>query len=82
VARQNGSVDLAVRDTGEGIPPSALPHIFERFYRADEARAGKGAGLGLSIAQLIAQAHGTRIEVESRLGRGSCFRLALRACAN
>jgi len=82
VARQNGSVDLAVRDTGEGIPPSALPHIFERFYRADEARAGKGAGLGLSIAQLIAQAHGTRIEVESRLGQGSCFRLALRACAN
>jgi heavy metal sensor kinase len=82
VARQNGSVDLAVRDTGEGIPPSALPHIFERFYRADEARAGKGAGLGLSIAQVIAHAHGTRIEVESRLGEGSCFRLALRACAN
>jgi signal transduction histidine kinase len=82
VAHQNGSVDLAVRDTGEGIPPSALPHIFERFYRADEARAGKGAGLGLSIAQVIARAHGTRIEVESRLGEGSCFRLALRACAN
>lgn len=82
VAPQNGSVDLAVRDTGEGIPPSALPHIFERFYRADEARAGKGAGLGLSIAQVIARAHGTQIEVESKLGEGSCFRLALRAIAN
>jgi len=82
VARRNGGVDLAVRDTGEGIPPSALPHIFERFYRADEARAGKGAGLGLSIAQVIARAHRTRIVVESRLGEGSCFRLALRACAN
>ena len=82
VARQNGSVDLAVRDTGEGISPSALPHIFERFYRADEARAGKGAGLGLSIAQVIARAHGTRIEVESKLGEGSCFRLALRPSAN
>jgi two-component system, OmpR family, heavy metal sensor histidine kinase CusS len=82
VERRNGSVDLAVRDTGEGIPPAALPHIFERFYRADEARAGKGAGLGLSIAQIIAQAHGSTIEVESKLGEGSCFRLALRASAN
>jgi two-component system heavy metal sensor histidine kinase CusS len=77
LCRHNGSVELAVRDTGEGIPPAALPHIFERFYRADEARGGNGAGLGLSIAQLIAQAHGARLEVESQPGLGSCFRIAL-----
>jgi heavy metal sensor kinase len=78
VARSNGTVGLSVRDTGEGIPSAALPHIFERFYRADKARGSKGAGLGLSIAQVIAQAHGTEIEVESKLGEGSCFRIALR----
>ncbi|MBV8841389.1 MAG: HAMP domain-containing protein [Bryobacterales bacterium] len=78
VWQRNGSVDLSVRDTGEGIPAPALPHIFERFYRGDPARGGKGAGLGLSIAQAIAQAHGTKIEVESKLGEGSCFRVALR----
>jgi heavy metal sensor kinase len=78
VDRRNGSVDLLVRDTGEGIPPSALPHIFERFYRADEARGGKGAGLGLSLAQVIAKAHGTEIGVESAPGEGSCFRIELR----
>jgi heavy metal sensor kinase len=78
VVRSNGTVDLSVRDTGEGIPSAALPHIFERFYRADKSRGSKGAGLGLSIAQVIAQAHGTEIEVESKPGEGSCFRIALR----
>ncbi len=72
---------LSVRDSGEGIPPGALPHIFERFYRAKESRGGKGVGLGLSIAQAIAQAHGSEIEVESRPGEGACFGLALRAAA-
>jgi heavy metal sensor kinase len=79
VERRNGSVDLLVRDTGEGIPKHALPHIFERFYRADPARGGKGAGLGLSLAQVIAKAHGSEIEVQSTPGEGSCFRVALRA---
>ena len=78
VSRKNGRVTLSVRDSGEGIPPSALPHIFERFYRAKEARGGKGVGLGLSIAQAIAQAHGSEIEVESKPGEGACFELALR----
>jgi two-component system heavy metal sensor histidine kinase CusS len=78
VSRNNGRVNLSVRDSGEGIPPAALPHIFERFYRAKEERGGKGVGLGLSIAQAIAQAHGSVIEVESKLGEGACFRLALR----
>jgi heavy metal sensor kinase len=75
--QHNGRVNLSVEDTGEGIPPAALPHIFERFYRADPARSGKRAGLGLSIAQVIAHAHGSMIEVESTPGAGSCFHLAL-----
>jgi two-component system heavy metal sensor histidine kinase CusS len=79
VERWNGSVGLSVRDTGEGIPSAALPHVFERFYRADQVRGGKGAGLGLSLAQVIARAHGSEIEVESRPGEGSCFRIALRS---
>jgi signal transduction histidine kinase len=78
VSRKNGRVNLSVRDSGEGIPAAALPHIFERFYRAKESRGGKGVGLGLSIAQVIAQAHGSEIEVESKPGEGACFRLALR----
>jgi heavy metal sensor kinase len=77
--REHGIV-LSVRDSGEGIEPEALPHIFERFYRADKSRGEKaGAGLGLSIAQMIAQAHGSEIEVESAPGAGSCFRLPFRA---
>ncbi len=72
-------VVLAVEDTGEGIAADALPHLFERFYRADEARgSGNGFGLGLAIAQAIAAAHGTRIVVESTPGAGARFSLALK----
>jgi heavy metal sensor kinase len=68
---------LEVHDTGVGIPAAALPHLFERFYRVDEARSRDegGAGLGLSIAQSICTAHGASIEVDSELGLGSRFRL-------
>lgn len=69
-------VRIAVADTGRGIAPNALPHIFERFYQANQG-AQKGTGLGLSIAQWIAQAHGGEITVSSELGKGSTFTLWL-----
>jgi heavy metal sensor kinase len=72
--RSGGWVQVGVEDTGVGIRPEELPHIFERFYRADRSRPRSGgSGLGLSIAQWIAQAHGGRIEVESEVGQGSTF---------
>ncbi len=78
-SEHNGLVVLAVEDTGEGIPPESLPHIFERFYRVDTARtSGTGAGLGLAIAQSIAEAHGTHILVQSAPGQGARFELTLR----
>jgi len=69
----DGQYRLSVADTGIGIDATKLPHVFERFYRADPARSTQGAGLGLPIAQLIAEAHGSSIQAESRLGAGSTF---------
>jgi signal transduction histidine kinase len=69
-------IRITVADTGRGIAPTALPHIFERFYRAEDDNQ-KGTGLGLSIAQWIAQAHGGQITVTSELGKGSLFTLWL-----
>jgi heavy metal sensor kinase len=68
-------IELWVRDTGAGIGPEHLPHIFDRFYRADKARsrAEGGVGLGLSICRWIAQAHGGSISVESAPREGSTF---------
>lgn len=68
---------VSVEDTGTGIPEHQLPLIFERFYRANEARSGGGAGLGLSIARQISEAHGGRLEVQSGPGEGSRFTLLL-----
>jgi two-component system, OmpR family, heavy metal sensor histidine kinase CusS len=75
----NGFAVAEVRDTGIGIGEAELPHIFERFYRADKVRSREtgGAGLGLSIGRWIAEAHGGTIEVESALGQGSLFRVRL-----
>ena len=71
-------VQVIVVDTGIGISGEDLPHIFDRFYRADPSRARSGgSGLGLAIAQWVALAHGGRLEVESKLGQGSQFTLWL-----
>jgi heavy metal sensor kinase len=64
---------LTVADTGIGIDPEALPHIFERFYQADPSRSNSGYGLGLAQAQSIATRHGAQIHVTSRPGEGSVF---------
>jgi PAS domain S-box-containing protein len=68
---------IEVADTGIGLDDHDLPYIFERFYRADQARTERHAGLGLSIAQKIVEAHQGRIEVESAPGQGSTFRIVL-----
>jgi heavy metal sensor kinase len=75
----NGEVGITVADTGIGIPPEALPHVFERFYRVDSARgsAPGGSGLGLAISREIVVAHGGRLWAESDEGSGSRFSLAL-----
>ena len=78
VEAENGEAVVCVRDDGIGIAQDALPHIFERFYRADTARAGEGhAGLGLSMAKWIVEAHGGWIQAESVLGEGSAFTFGL-----
>jgi two-component system OmpR family sensor kinase len=73
----DGGVALAISDTGVGISEDQLPLVFERFYRADSARAEEGVGLGLSIARQIAEAHGGTIEARSKVGVGSTFVLVL-----
>ena len=79
-----GSLQLVVADTGIGIGPDDLPHVFERFYRADKARsrAQGHSGLGLAICKAIAEDEGGRIEVTSELGKGTTFTVTLPAPAN
>ncbi len=73
----DGLARLAVMNTGHGITPEDLPHIFERFYRGDESRARTtgGAGIGLTLVKHIVERHGGRVGVESSLGQGSVFTL-------
>lgn len=81
MARRGNGVTLTVRDTGPGIPPDHVPHVFDRFYRVDptRSRAAGGTGLGLAICRWIAEAHGGRISVVSAAGRGSTFTVELPA---
>ncbi|MCX6030437.1 MAG: HAMP domain-containing sensor histidine kinase [Chloroflexi bacterium] len=73
----DGQAAIRVRDTGAGIPPDVLPHVFERFYRGQVSRSGIGAGLGLSIAKELVEAQAGAITVESQLGQGSVFTVSL-----
>ena len=74
-----GAAVLAVSDTGPGITPDELPHVFERFYRADKARSNEAgrAGLGLTIAKAIVEAHGGTLRAASEAGKGSTFTVRL-----
>jgi signal transduction histidine kinase len=79
--RPHDEIAITVRDTGIGIAATDLPHVFDRFWRADRARSRAsergGFGLGLAISQWIVQAHGGSLTVQSRLGRGSVFTVVL-----
>jgi signal transduction histidine kinase len=76
VTVRDATVEFALRDTGPGIPPGDLPHVFDRFWQAQKS-ARSGIGLGLAIAKGIVEAHGGGIRVESEVGRGSCFTFTL-----
>jgi signal transduction histidine kinase len=75
VTSGDGLISASIQDFGEGIDEADLPHIFKRFYQADQSRSVGGHGLGLSLAQSIAQAHGVEIDVRSTRGKGSIFRV-------
>ena len=77
VGSDDAHATVAVRDTGEGISPEDRPFVFDRFYRGDPSREGRGAGLGLAIARGLAAAHRGSIDLDSTLGEGSTFTLSL-----
>ncbi|CAM4272153.1 hypothetical protein KIPE111705_46435 [Kibdelosporangium persicum] len=80
VGTANDRAILEVRDEGPGMTADQAHRVFDRFYRADRARSragGANAGLGLAIARSLAQAHGGDVELQTALGEGACFRLAL-----
>jgi heavy metal sensor kinase len=71
------TIAASITDTGQGIPPEDLAHIFERFYRVEKSRGMRGSGLGLAIAAQIARAHGGEIVVSSKVGEGTIFTVRL-----
>ena len=84
LARDGSDVRLDVLDDGPGIPSQAVPHLFERFFRVDGARSGRGngSGLGLPIVQWIVQQHGGSVRVDTHLGEGACFTVVLPTPSN
>ena len=79
VTRDAADARLVVSDTGAGINPDAIPHVFDRFFRADPARTSgvEGVGLGLSLVKWIVEQHHGRIDVASEPGHGSTFTIRL-----
>ena len=77
--RRGGAIVLAVADTGQGIAPEHLPHVFDRFYKADPARADAGTGLGLSIVRAIVEQHGGTVAARSTPGVETVFEITLPA---
>jgi two-component system OmpR family sensor kinase len=77
VGSQDGVVVVEVHDEGDGIAPEHLPHVFERFYRADPSRTGGSSGLGLAIVEAIVTAHGGTAGVTSAPGQGTTVRITL-----
>lgn len=77
--KTDGGVELAVRDTGIGIPEDDLPHLFERFYRVKDARGRtfEGSGIGLALVQELAKQHGGTVQVKSDVGHGSTFTVTI-----
>ncbi len=77
--KRDKNIIIEVEDTGTGIAPSDLPHIFDRFYRTDESRAKVtgGRGVGLAIARAAVEAHGGKISASSEYGKGSCFKIII-----
>jgi two-component system, NtrC family, sensor histidine kinase KinB len=75
--RAGEQVALCVSDTGLGIPPEHLPHLFEKFFRVPGTERGSGTGLGLAIVREIAQAHGGSVTCQSTPGTGTVFRILL-----
>lgn len=75
--REGGTILVSVKDSGIGISPEDLPHIFEGFYRGQSGKATAGHGIGLAVSQQIVDAHGGSITVESELGKGTTFGISL-----
>jgi two-component system sensor histidine kinase MprB len=75
LALPGGHLEITVRDHGPGITADDLPYVFDRFYRAETARALPGSGLGLAMARQIARAHGAELTAEQAPGGGALFRL-------
>lgn len=77
VSRGDAGARITVSDTGAGIPPEQLPHIWERFYKGDRSRADQGSGLGLAIVRRIVELHGGTVTAASEVGRGTTFTITL-----